>query len=206
MIGRAYSDNDDNPNDEDFGEGFEFDIYKTTRTLFEAFGLMEDAKQQSVELGLASDGAQLTHTLSHVAAGLKYMGMRNPFTKQPLLLHEPDSLVQSRSLCFPLRVVIAKDNKKTLDGFRFLYNEFSSGNVSTALQCCPLKMSYPGNMKLQWGALDQGGVLVLVNAHLEEPLGRSKKFDIKSVFDRFLECFFNRVIASSVEHIIDKEE
>ena len=159
MIGRAYSDNDDNPNDEDFGEGFEFDIYKTTRTLFEAFGLMEDAKQRSVELGLASDGAQLTHTLSHVAAGLKFndMGMRNPFTKQPLLLHEPDSLVQSRNLCFPLRVVIAKDSKKTLDGFRFLYNEFSGGNVSTALQCRPLKMSYPGDMKLQWGALDRGG-------------------------------------------------
>ena len=95
----------------------------------------------------------------HVCAGLKFndIGMRNPFTKQPMLLHEPDSLVQSRNLCFPLRVVIAKDSKKTLDGFRSLYNKFSSGEVSTALDCRPIKMSYPGDMKLQWGALNKGG-------------------------------------------------
>lgn len=116
MIGRAF---DDSSNDE-VGEGFEFDVLKTTKTLFEAFGLMEDAKHRSVELGLTSDCAQLTHTLSHVTAGLKFndMGMRNPFTKQSMLLHDPDSLVQSRNLCFPLRVVIAKDSKKTLNGFR----------------------------------------------------------------------------------------
>ena len=34
MIGRAYSDDVDTANDDDFGEGFEFDIYKTTKTLF----------------------------------------------------------------------------------------------------------------------------------------------------------------------------
>lgn len=125
----------------------------------EAFGLMEDSKQQSVELSLASDWCSAdTHPL-HVAACLKFidMGMRNPFTKQLLLLHEPDSLVKSRILCFPLWVVLAKDNKKTLDGFRSLYNKLSSGNVSTASQCCPLKMSYPGDMKLQWSALSRGG-------------------------------------------------
>jgi hypothetical protein len=88
MIGRAYSDDVDTANDDDCGEGFEFDIYKMTKTLFESFGLMDDAKHRSVELGLASDGVQLTHTLSHVAAGLKFndMGMRDPFSnKQPLL-------------------------------------------------------------------------------------------------------------------------
>jgi hypothetical protein len=158
MIGRAYEEAV-TTNDADFGEGFEFDVVKTTMTLFEAFGLMTDAKHRSVELGLTSDGAQLTHTLSHVCAGLKFndIGMRNPFTKQPMLLHEPDSLVQSRNLCFPLRVVIAKDSKKTLEGFRSLYNKFNSGEVSTSLGCCPIKMSYPGDMKLQWGALDKGG-------------------------------------------------
>ena len=158
MIGRVYEE-DDTTTDSDFGEGFEFDVVKTTMTLFEAFGLMADAKHRSVELGLTSDGAQLTHTLSHVCAGLKFndIGIQNPFTKQPMLLHEPDSLVQSRNLCFPLRVVIAKDSKKTLDGFRSLYNKFNSGDVSTALGCRPFKMSYPGDMKLQWGALDKGG-------------------------------------------------
>ncbi|KAI2505580.1 hypothetical protein MHU86_8822 [Fragilaria crotonensis] len=155
MIGRAFEDD----NDADFGEGFEFDVIKTTATLFNAFGLMSDAKERSVELGLASDGAQLTHTISHVTAGLKFndIGMRDPSTKRPLLLHEPDSLVQSRNLCFPLRVVIAKDSKTTLDGFRNLYRMFNTGEVSDLLQCRPFRMSYPGDMKLQWGALDNGG-------------------------------------------------
>ena len=45
------------------------------------------------------------------------------------LLMGPDSLVQSRNLCFPRGIVIAKDNKATLDGFRPLYNQFKSGEV-----------------------------------------------------------------------------
>ncbi|KAI2494593.1 hypothetical protein MHU86_19918 [Fragilaria crotonensis] len=164
MIGRMYQDNEGQQgtsvdNDDTFGEGFEFDSIKVTHTLFEAFGLQNIAKQRPVELGLTSDGAQLTNTISHVAAGLKLndMAMCNPVTKRPLLLHEPDSLVQSRNLCFPLRIVIAKDSKKTLDGFRPLYNLFNSGEVSRALRCHAFKMSFPGDMKLQWGALDDGG-------------------------------------------------
>jgi hypothetical protein len=159
MIGQTFQDDFDTENDDSIGEGFEFDAIKTTETLFDAFGLMNEAKRRPVELGLSSDGAQLTHTISHVAAGLKFndMAIRDPITKCPLLLHEPDSLVQSRNLCFPLRIVIAKDSKKTLDGFRPLYDMFNSGKVSEALSVCPFKMSFPGDMKLQWGALNDGG-------------------------------------------------
>ena len=167
MIGRTFEEpnglqdvaNEHDGQDNEVGEGFEFDVVKVTETLFDAFGLMNEAKRRSVELAITSDGAQLTNTISHVAAGLKFndMALCDPFTKQPLLLHGPDSLVQSRNLCFPLRIVIAKDSKKTLDGFRPLYNIFNSGVVAEALDCCPFKMSYPGDMKLQWGALDNGG-------------------------------------------------
>ena len=95
MIGRTFEDDGDN----DFGEGFEFDVIKTTRTLLEAFGLMSDAKERSLELSITSDGAQLTHTISHVMAGIKLndVGMRDPVTKRPLVLHGPNSLVQSRN-------------------------------------------------------------------------------------------------------------
>jgi hypothetical protein len=54
-------------------------------------------------------------------------------------------------------MVIALDNKKTLDGFRPLYNTFRSGEVAKAMECQAFKMSFPGDMKLQWGALDNGG-------------------------------------------------
>ena len=83
--------------------------------------------------------------------------MCDPLTKSPLFLHGPDSLVQSRNLCFPLRIVIAKDNKATLNSFRPLYNQFKSGEVAEVLKFCSFKMSFPGDMKLQWGALDEGG-------------------------------------------------
>ena len=145
--------------DDTFAKGFEFDVAKVTRTLFEAFGLMDIAKQRPVELVLTSDGAQLTNTISHVAAGLKFndMALCHPITKCPLLLHEPGSLVQSRNLCFPLRIAIAKDSKKTLDGFRPLYLKFSSGEIARELQCLAFKLSFSGDMKLQWTALDAGG-------------------------------------------------
>jgi hypothetical protein len=161
MIGRTFRPDlqYDEMEDNIVGEGFEFDAVKVTETLFQAFGLMDEAKRRPVELGLASDGAQLTNTISHVAAGLKFndVAMRDPITKQPMLLHNPDSLVQSRNLCFPLRIVIAKDSKKTLEGFRSLYKSFDAGDVAEALKCHPFKMSFPGDMKLQWGALDEGG-------------------------------------------------
>ncbi|KAI2506034.1 hypothetical protein MHU86_8355 [Fragilaria crotonensis] len=167
MIGRGFRElspenaaiQNTNQDGDDFGEGFEFDAVKVTETLFEAFGLSKVAKLRPIEMALTSDGAQLTNTLSHVAAGLKFhdMAMRDPMTKSPLLLHGQDSLVQSRNLCFPLCIVIAKDNKATLDGFRPLYNQFRTGEVATALQCQAFKMSFPGDMKLQWGALDDGG-------------------------------------------------
>jgi hypothetical protein len=167
MIGRGFREpppengtvQNTNQDGGDFGEGFEFDAVKVTATLFEAFGLSTVAKRRPIELALTSDGAQLTNTLSHVAAGLKFhdMATRDPLTKSPLLLHGQDSLVQSRNLCFPLRIVIAKDNKATLNGFRPLYNQFRNGEVATALQWQAFKMSFPGNMKLQWGALDNGG-------------------------------------------------
>ena len=51
-----------------------------------------------------------------------------------------------------------------------------------------------------------GFVFVLVDTHLQEPLSRSKKLDIKAIADGFFKFLFNGVIASSVEHVIDKEE
>ena len=48
-----------------------------------------------------------------------------------------------------------------------------------------------------------GFVFVLVDTHLQEPLSRSKKFDVKAIADRFFKFLFDGVIA--VEHVINKE-
>ena len=145
--------------DETFQEGFEFDFTMLTRTLLVSFGLWHVAKQRPIDLSLTSDGAQLINTVSHVTAGIKFndMALCDPMTKEPMLLHEPGSLVQSRKLDFPYRVIVAKDGKKSMNGFRPLYGGFTSGAIARSLGCMPFNMSYPGDMKLQWMALDCGG-------------------------------------------------
>ena len=74
--------------------------------------------QQAVELVLTSDSAQLTNSILHVAVGLlkcnDMVAICGRSQKNPLLRHKPDSLVQIRNLCFPLGIVIAKDNKRLL--------------------------------------------------------------------------------------------
>ncbi len=35
---------------------------------------------------------------------------------------------------------------------------------------------------------------------------RSEEFDIKAIADRFFKLFFDRVVASNVEHVVNKEE
>ena len=203
------------------GEGFEFDAAMVTKTLFKAFGLMDEAKRRSVELGLASDGAQLTNTVSHVAAGLKFndVAMRDPFTQQLMLLHSPDSLVQSRNLCFPLRIVIAKDSKETLEGFRTLYKTFTNGDVAKALECRPFKMTFPGDMKLQWGALDEGGAAKVKDrfcyicpcrsSNIQAPQDKTKChlcFDEKADTDNNTKCYHHHFFADPAVRATLNEE
>jgi hypothetical protein len=156
MIGRTFDSNATG----DFGEGIQFEVVKTLRTLLVSHGLLTQAKERSVELALTSDGAQLTHTISHIMAGVKLhdVGLCDPFTQHPMLLHSPyDCLVQSRNRCFPLRVTLEKDSKTSMYGYNPLYGMFNSNFVSDALQCLPFTMSYTGDMKAQWLLLDSGG-------------------------------------------------
>ena len=113
-------------------------MVQTVRNIFQAFGVISDVEDRSVELALTSNGAQLTHTISHVMAVLKFndVGLCDPLAKLPMLLHSPNSLVQSHNLCFSLRVVIAKDSESTLNGFKPLYQQvLSSGKVSEFQNC-----------------------------------------------------------------------
>ena len=75
MIGRAFEQDDNQHEDEGMlddeddvlGEGFEFDTVTTTETLFKSWGIVDEAKRRPIELGLASDGAQLTNNLAHTS-------------------------------------------------------------------------------------------------------------------------------------------
>ena len=51
-----------------------------------------------------------------------------------------------------------------------------------------------------------GFVFVLMDTHLQEPLCRSEKFNVKAVADRIFKFFFNGIIAANIEHVVEIEE
>ncbi len=51
-----------------------------------------------------------------------------------------------------------------------------------------------------------GGILVLVDMHLEKPLGGSKEFDIKAIVHGIFKLLFDGIVATNVEHVVDKKE
>jgi hypothetical protein len=50
-----------------------------------------------------------------------------------------------------------------------------------------------------------GGILVLVDTHLEKPLGGSKEFDIKAIVHGIFKLLFDGIVATNIEHILDKK-
>jgi hypothetical protein len=51
-----------------------------------------------------------------------------------------------------------------------------------------------------------GGILVLVDTHLEKPLGGSKRFDIKAIVHGIFKLLFDGIVATNVEHVVDEKE
>jgi hypothetical protein len=45
---------------------------------------------------------------------------------------------------------------------------------------------------------------VLVDTHLEKPLGGSKEFDIKAIVYGIFILLFDGIVATDVEHVVDK--
>jgi hypothetical protein len=50
-----------------------------------------------------------------------------------------------------------------------------------------------------------GGILVLVDMHLEKLLDRSKEFDIKAIVPGIFKLLFDGIIATDVEHVVHKK-
>ncbi len=51
----------------------------------------------------------------------------------------------------------------------------------------------------------EGGILALVDTHLEKPLGGSKQFDIKAIVLGIFKLLFYGIVATDVEHVVDKK-
>ena len=51
-----------------------------------------------------------------------------------------------------------------------------------------------------------GVILVLMDAHLQEPFYRTKELDIVAIVDGIFELSLNGIVVANVEHIVDKEK
>ena len=83
-----------------------------------------DPDQPSVEVSKTLDGADLSRNISHVTAGIKINEPHaiNPISSIPIGMKDSRK-VQSRELCYPCKILIAKDSKTLYDNY---YSDFFS--------------------------------------------------------------------------------
>jgi hypothetical protein len=92
-----------------------FDIKRAVPWLLRKFGLWEYVQRgEMVTTAATMDGGELAWQLTQVSAGIKICDERalNPLTGQRLFGDSGYEKVQSRYVCFPLYVHIARDNKE----------------------------------------------------------------------------------------------
>ena len=90
-----------------------FDIQPAVKFILERYGLWGYVEnKESVIAAATVDGGELAWKLTQISAGIKICDPRavDPITGELLFGESGHENVQSRSLCFPLQIHIAKDN------------------------------------------------------------------------------------------------
>jgi len=91
------------------GEYVEWVPQQMISMVIKGFGLEEQAKERSITIHQAMDGAQLSKNITHITYGFKMAdhGGLCPFSKKPLFGgNDDEASVQSRNNCFPLKIVM----------------------------------------------------------------------------------------------------
>jgi len=103
------------------GEFVEWEPEEMIAMVIKGFGLDQQAKERSITIHQAMDGAQLSKNITHVTYGFKMAdrGAFCPFSKKPLFCGNEDAAsVQSRNNCFPLKIVMERESNKIVDLMR----------------------------------------------------------------------------------------
>jgi hypothetical protein len=110
-------------------DGLKFDFEPLLLYVLKLFKLedaVRDINQPPVQISITLDGADLSHNVTHVTAGVK---VNNPMSIDPLsglpIGVTNSRKVQSRELCFPFKSLLAKDLKE-------LYNNHSGDFLTTS--------------------------------------------------------------------------
>jgi hypothetical protein len=144
-------------------DGVEFDLPKMLAYLLRLYKLDVVAlnpDEPPVEFSITLDGADLSRNISHVTAGIKINDPRAIDPKSGIPIGMDDSLrVQSRELCWPCKILIAKDTKELYskyftDFFAFFKQVEERGFEGFPF---PFIVSSPQDLSSHWKALGVGG-------------------------------------------------
>ncbi len=129
-----------------------------------------DPDQPSVEVSKTLDGADLSRNISHVTAGIKINEPRaiDPISGIPIGMKDSRK-VQSRELCYPCKILIAKDSKTLYDNyysdFFVVFKEVTEGGFgeftvrqnSSGIPRFPFIISSPQDLSSFWKSMGRGG-------------------------------------------------
>ena len=152
----------------ELGELFAFDYEKLLRFILNTFLLHEIAQQESFELCIMLDGAEICKDLSHLTFGIKITDARaiDPRDGTPLA-HSQDGIfgnlfkVQSRNYCIAMKTLLGKDSQKAYQEFRDVFDFFekvrkglSANENGPTVQ--PLEIWSPQDLSNIWKCLNTG--------------------------------------------------
>jgi hypothetical protein len=104
-------------------DGIQYDIEQLLTYLVNAFHLGELAKHETVKMAITVDGEKLDDKVHHMTIGFKICDKRvwDPITGELIfddnLPDGKEGNIQSAEWCFPVMVILAKDNKGTYDKY-----------------------------------------------------------------------------------------
>jgi hypothetical protein len=144
-------------------DGVQFEYDKLLAYLLKLYKLDDVAKNPAeppVEFSITLDGADLSRNISHVTAGIKINDPRAIDPRTGIPIGRDGSIpVQSRELCFPCKILIAKDTKDLYtdhftDFFAFFkgVEERGFGEYTR-----PFIVSSPQDLSSFWKSLKKGG-------------------------------------------------
>jgi hypothetical protein len=101
-------------------DGIKFNARQLFKYIIHHFGLSDEAKIRKVEIAITLDGAPLDDKTGHITIGFKVCDKDavDPITKKYIFNDDDDGPnLQSGKFCFPVSMILAKDNKQTYNKY-----------------------------------------------------------------------------------------
>jgi hypothetical protein len=141
-------------------DGIEYDYLKMLRFALKIYDLEKIAVEEGgVALACTLDGADISANVTHVTAGLKILDHRaiDPVTKLPIGIGKAVS-VQSRDVCVPFKIILAKDSKKLYEEqFKEFFEFFRKIGSKDSFGYKAFNIASPQDMSSFWKCLKKGG-------------------------------------------------